>query len=92
MKSTEQQLQLDNLPKKQGRPKTGSAMTNAERSRKAREKKRASKIVTINTSLSLKASLLYSQMIDSGYDINLIIEMAYNQAPLSSSVKRVTKR
>lgn len=81
---------LENKVKKIGRPKIDKPLTSAERSKRSRDKKRASNVITVNTSLTVEASKLYSQLIESGYDINSIIEMAYNQAPLSPSINRVT--
>ena len=75
------QLQLNDVPKKLGRPSSGNAMSSAERSKKARDKKKASKLVTVNTTLTQQASALYNQMLASGYDLNQIITLAYNQMP-----------
>ncbi|PKG85990.1 hypothetical protein CXF85_04255 [Colwellia sp. 75C3] len=52
-------------------------MTNAERSKKARDKKAANKLVTINTTLNKRDSELYNLMIASGFDLNKIVDMAY---------------
>tara|TARA_B100000809_G_C15032040_1_gene492328 strand:+ start:285 stop:881 length:597 start_codon:yes stop_codon:yes gene_type:complete len=71
------QLQLNDIPKKLGRPSSGNAMTNAERSKKARDKKAANKLVTINTTLNKRDSELYNLMIASGFDLNKIVDMAY---------------
>jgi hypothetical protein len=78
----ENQLKLNDIPKKLGRPKSENALSGAQRAKRARDKKKANKLVTINTSLSMHASNLYNQMIESGYDLNSIIEMAHNQVPL----------
>ena len=78
----EVQLQLSDIPKKLGRPKSSNALSGAERAKRARDKKKRDNLVTVNVSLNLKSSVLYNQMIDSGYDLNTIIEMAHNQAPL----------
>jgi len=79
----ELQLQLDNMPKKLGRPNTGKALSNAERSKRARDKKKANKLVTVNSTLSDHASKLYNEMIESGYDLTEIIIFAHIQSLLS---------
>jgi hypothetical protein len=78
----EVQLQLSNMPKKIGRPKSANSLTGAERAKRARDKKKANKLVNVNASLDLVASGLYKQMINSGYDLSSMVKMAYNQAPL----------
>jgi hypothetical protein len=75
---SKEQLQLDNMPKKLGRPNTGKALSNAERSKRARDKKKTNKLVTVNASLSIYSSQLYNAMINDGYDLNSIIEMAHS--------------
>jgi hypothetical protein len=72
------QPQLSNMPKKLGRPSTGKALTNAERSKRSRDKKKTNQLVTINASLSIYSSQLYNAMINDGYDLNSIIEMAHS--------------
>lgn len=74
------QLQLSNMPKKIGRPKLASSLTGRERAKRARDKKKASKLVTVNSTLTQDASRLYSEMIKSGYDLSSIIEMAYKSS------------
>ena len=74
----ETQLQLDNIPKKIGRPSTGKALTSAERSKRARDKKKASKLVTVNTTLTQRDSELYNRMLADGFDLNSMINMAYS--------------
>lgn len=74
----EVQLQLGNIPKKLGRPATGKALTNAERSKRAREKKKANKLVTINQTLTKHGSVLYNDLINNGHDINSILSIAHN--------------
>lgn len=74
------QLQLDNIPKKLGRPATGKALTSAERSKRARDKKAANKLVTINTTLSKLESELYNELISGGFDLNSIVDMAYKHS------------
>lgn len=74
----ETQLQLDNMPKKLGRPKTGKAFSNAERCKRARDKKKANQLVTVNTTLNLHVSALYSSLLANGYDLSSIIELAHN--------------
>lgn len=76
------QLQLTNMPKKIGRPKSANSLTGAERAKKARDKKRASKLVTVNSTLNQESSELYLVMVKSGYDLNSIIQMAHNRALL----------
>ncbi len=85
--NAEVQLQLNDIPKKIGRPKKADAMSGAERAKKARDKKKANKLVTVNATLSQHASELYNQMISSGYDLSSIIEMAHNQAPLGDKAR-----
>ncbi len=80
--SKEIQLQLKDMPKKLGRPKSANALTGAERARKAREKKKSKNLVTVNATLTQHASKLYNEMLNSGYDLSDIVEMAHNQAPL----------
>jgi hypothetical protein len=75
------QLQLDNMPKKLGRPSTGKALTSAERSKKSRDKKKNNNLVTINTTLSKHESELYNIMVSKGYDLNHIITLAYGTSP-----------
>lgn len=74
----ETQLQLENMPKKLGRPSTGNALTNAERSKRARDKKKANHLVTLNTTLNLHVSALYTSLLANGYDLSSIIELAHN--------------
>jgi hypothetical protein len=74
------QLQLDNVPKKLGRPATGKALTSAERSKRARDKKAANKLVTVNTTLSKLESELYNELISGGFDLNSIVDMAYKHS------------
>lgn len=76
--SSETQLQLNDIPKKLGRPKSVNALSGAERAKKARAKKKANKLVTVNSTLSLNASHLYEQMIKEGFDLNAMIEMAHD--------------
>jgi hypothetical protein len=76
------QLQLNDIPKKIGRPKSANALTGAQRAKKARDKKKASKLVTVNTTLTQQASERYNQMLASGYDLNQMITHAYNQMPI----------
>jgi hypothetical protein len=66
------------MPKKLGRPPTGKALTNAERSKRSRDKKKTNQLVTVNASLSIYSSQLYNAMINDGYDLNSIIEMAHS--------------
>jgi hypothetical protein len=68
----------DSMPKKLGRPKTGKALSNAERCKRARDKKKTNQLVTVNASLSIYSSQLYNAMINDGYDLNSIIEMAHS--------------
>lgn len=82
-KSNEVQLQLTNMSKKIGRPKSENALSGAERSKRARDKKKANKLVTVNSTLSEHASKLYNEMIESGYDLTEIIILAHNQSLLS---------
>ena len=77
----ELQLQLDNMPKKIGRPKSENALTGAERAKRARDKKKNNDLVTINSTLSKHESELYNIMISKGYDLNHIIMMAYGASP-----------
>lgn len=74
----EVQLQLTNMPKKLGRPKSNNALSGAERAKKARDKKKANKLVTVNSTLSERDSILYNQMIENGFNLNSIISMAYS--------------
>lgn len=73
----EVQLQLDNMPKKLGRPNTGKALSSAERSKRARDKKKANKLVTVNHTLTQETSELYNKMIKNGCDLNSIVKAAY---------------
>ena len=76
----EVQLQLNNMPKKLGRPKISNPLTGAERAKKARDKKAANKLVTINTTLSKLESELYNELISGGFDLNSIVDMAYKHS------------
>lgn len=78
----EVQMQLNDMPKLKGIPKSANSLSGAERAKRAREKKKANNLVTINSTLTMSASMLYRQMLDSGYDLNAIIEMAHNQTPI----------
>lgn len=77
------QLQLDNMPKKIGRPKSENALTGAERAKRARDKKKNNDLVTINSTLSKHESELYNIMVSKGYDLNHIITLAYGASPTS---------
>jgi hypothetical protein len=79
----ETQLQLSNMPKKLGRPKSKSAMSSAQRCKKARDKKKSNNLVTINTTLSKHESELYNIMVSKGYDLNHIVTLAYGASPTS---------
>lgn len=74
----ETQLQLENIPKKLGRPSTGKALTSAERSKRARDKKKANKLVTINQTLNAHSSALYKHLLSNGHDMNSILVIARN--------------
>jgi hypothetical protein len=76
-KSNEVQLQLTNMPKKIGRPKSENALSGAERSKRARDKKKANKLVTVNSTLSKSDSERYNRMISDGYSLSWIIDKAY---------------
>jgi hypothetical protein len=76
------QLQLNNIPKKLGRPKSLNASSGAERAKKSRDKKKFNKLVTVSSTLTFDSSVLYNKMIESGYDLNSMINMAFNQASL----------
>jgi hypothetical protein len=78
----ETQLQLTNIPKKIGRPKLANSLSGAERAKKARDKKKASKLVTVNSTLNQGSSELYNAMVKSGYDLNSIIQMAHDHSLL----------
>jgi hypothetical protein len=75
-KQNEVQLQLNDIPRKRGRPKSVNALSGAQRAKKARDKKKANKLVTVMSTLSGSASLLYNEMILEGHDLNSIIELA----------------
>lgn len=68
--------------KKLGRPKSSNPLSGAERAKRARDKKKAQNIITINATLSPEASELYRQMTESGYTLSDIITHAHNQTPL----------
>lgn len=74
----EVQFQLNDMPKKLGRPSTGKALTNAERSKRARDKKKSNHLVTVNTTFNLHVSALYTSLLANGYDLSSIIELAHN--------------
>lgn len=74
--SKEIQLQLDNMPKKRGRPNTGRAMTGAERAKRARDKKRRTAFVTINKTLGDRQSTRYREMLESGLNLDAIVDLA----------------
>jgi hypothetical protein len=76
----EVQLQLNDIPKKIGRPKLANALTGAQRAKKARDKKAANKLVTVNTTLSKLESELYNELISGGFDLNSIVDMAYKHS------------
>jgi hypothetical protein len=71
------QLQLNDIPKKIGRPKTNNALTGAQRSKKSRDKKKAKNLVFINTALSQLESAHYNELLAKGFDLNDIISLAY---------------
>ena len=71
-------LQLTTPVKKLGRPKSNNALSGADRAKKAREKRKANKLVTVNSTLSDRNSILYNRMIANGFDLNSIINMAYS--------------
>lgn len=74
--SKEIQLQLDNMPKKRGRPTTGTALTGAQRAKRARDKKRRTALVTINKSLGDEQSARYNKMLELGLDLDAIVDLA----------------
>jgi hypothetical protein len=80
--SNKTQLQLNNIPKKLGRPRSLNASSGAERAKKSRDKKKFNKLVTVSSTLTSESSVLYNKMIESGYDLNSMINMAFNQASL----------
>jgi hypothetical protein len=73
----ETQLQLNDIPKTLGRPKSPNALSGAQRAKRARHKKKMNEQVLINTTLSKEASKSYSEMKAKGYDLNMIIKKAY---------------
>jgi hypothetical protein len=77
----ETQLLLENIPRKIGRPSTGKALSNAERSKRARDKKKANSLLTVNTTLDKHASELASIMLEKGYVFNDIVRLAYSATP-----------
>jgi hypothetical protein len=80
--SNEIQLQLNDMPKKLGRPKLVNALSGAARAKRARDKKKEDKRVTINFTLSRDATRLYKLMEKGGYDLNDIVANAFNQIPV----------
>lgn len=85
----ELQLQMNDTPKKIGRPKLANSLSGAERSKRAREKRKANKLVTVNTSLSVDSSILYNEMVANGHDINSILVLAHKAfVDLSEGCKR----
>jgi len=78
-----EEVQLNDIPKKLGRPKSKNALSGAQRAKKARDKKKANKLITVNSTLNADSSVFYTQMIKSGYDLNSIIAMSYVQYSLS---------
>lgn len=86
----EVQLQLNDMPKRLGRPSTGKALSSAERSKRARDKKKANNIVTVNCVLTANGSKLYNSLISKGYDLNSILLLADKQ--LISDAKHVAER
>jgi len=80
--SNEIQLQLNDIPKKLGRPKLVNALSGAARAKRARDKKKEDKRVTINFTLSRDATRLYRLMEKGGYDLNDIVANAFNQTPV----------
>jgi len=71
------QLQLDNMPKKRGRPSSGNAMSGAERAKKARLKKKETGIVHVSKSLESLEGGRYRMMLEAGLDLNSIVALAY---------------
>ena len=76
------QLQLNNMPKKIGRPKSANALSGAERAKKARDKKKANKLVTVNSTLSEYTSKLYNDLLVNGYDLETIVSTAHDHLVL----------
>ncbi|MEY8215121.1 MAG: hypothetical protein RPR97_11665, partial [Colwellia sp.] len=79
------QLQLNDIPKKIGRPKSSNALSGAERAKRARNKKKANKLVTVNSTLSESSSKLYNNLIFKGYDLERIVSMAHDSLILKES-------
>ncbi len=76
--ANEVQLQFSNVPKKLGRPRSSNALTGAQRAKKSRDKRKANKLVTVNSMLDSESSKLYNLMIEDGLDLKAIIKVAYD--------------
>lgn len=74
--SNEEQLPLDNMPKKRGRPSTGKALTSAERSRRAREKRKKADVDTVNQRLSRIETINFRGLEASGVTVGQAIMIA----------------
>lgn len=72
------QMQLDNVPKKRGRPKKEGALTPAERAKRARDKKKALAKITINSTIGDTQSARYEHLKSLGLSLNDIVDIAYS--------------
>jgi hypothetical protein len=69
---------MNSNPAKRGRPKSKNSLSAAERSKKSRDKKKLNNLVTINSTLSERNSILYRRMVAQGVSLNSMINMAYS--------------
>jgi len=86
--TTENQLQLENIPKKRGRPLTGKAMSNAERSKKSRDKRKKNDVDNVNQRLDRVTTVHYRLLSSMGLSIGDIITIA-NAAVLDNQEGRL---
>lgn len=76
MAKSEEQLTLDSIPKRRGRPKGGNAKSAAERQREYRERNKKKDIIQVTRSVTSDAKSLLDEMEKKGVTLDAIIEAA----------------
>lgn len=76
MAKSEEQLTLDSIPKRRGRPKAGNAKSAAERQREYRERNKEKDIIQVTRSVTSDTKSLLDEMEKKGVSLDAIIEAA----------------
>ena len=76
MAKSEEQLTLDSIPKRRGRPKASNAKSAAERQREYRERNKQKDVIQVTRSVTSDTKSLLDEMEKEGVSLDDIIEAA----------------